>query len=143
LRFRCKLPGVAPGWHHLDAKPAEHLIDSAGAGDWLSAGLIYALCTGGYRKFSQTTQEKLLNGLALGQALASWNCGFPGARGGMYTSEIGAIWQLVKSYLSAPVRIVTPRAMSEVSELSQICESCRADCRQGLPSNRAMAHWRS
>jgi sugar/nucleoside kinase (ribokinase family) len=74
-------------WRHLRAFPISELIDSCGAGDWFTSGLIFSLCQRGYSGLKQITEAKLLSAFALAQRLASWSCGFPGARGAMYALD--------------------------------------------------------
>jgi fructokinase len=66
-------------WHHLPALSIDRLVDSAGAGDALSTGLVCALMA------ATTTQmmaaHTILHGLDQGRRLAALNCGALGARG--------------------------------------------------------------
>ncbi len=60
------------------------IVDTAGAGDWTTAGLIKHLFVGGSGTLKSLTKEKVLAGLNYGQALAAINCQYEGARGAMY-----------------------------------------------------------
>ena len=71
-------------WVNLDALSAESVADTAGSGDWCSAGMIHKLCDGGLRSFKRKTNKEIKDALIFGQTLAAWNCQFEGARGGMY-----------------------------------------------------------
>lgn len=71
-------------WLELEAMEVTQLVDSAGSGDWCTAGLVNALCNEGLDGFRKMTKFDVINGLNFGQALASWSCQFEGARGGMY-----------------------------------------------------------
>jgi len=66
LRFRTALDDFRYRWHHLDAEPKRDLVDSAGAGDWLSAGLIHVLCKGGAAGFLKTKRQTLLRAFSFG-----------------------------------------------------------------------------
>ena len=68
-------------WKSLGAFPVPDLIDAAGSGDWLTAGLIHSIRQNTMETLSQKKLESALN---FGQALASLNCSFVGARGIMY-----------------------------------------------------------
>src|SRR5262249_7456775 len=57
--------------------------DTAGAGDWCTAGLLHQIAQDGAAGLLRLTPEDLESALRFGQALAAWNCGFVGARGGM------------------------------------------------------------
>lgn len=83
LAYRSRLTGNA-AWAHLPSVPAPILRDACGAGDWCSAGVIARLGAGGLAALLNATQGDLADALHYGQALAAWNCGFEGARGGMY-----------------------------------------------------------
>ena len=58
------------------------VVDSAGAGDWLSAGLVAALYAGDWMGLERV--RDLETALKYGQALAAVNCEFAGARGMVY-----------------------------------------------------------
>lgn len=84
LRFRAKFGKRATSpWKTLDAFKAPALVDSAGAGDWCTAGLIHRLGRDGFNGFRGVKPTDVESALRYGQALAAWNCGFVGARGGM------------------------------------------------------------
>lgn len=126
LRFRSRLGDFGKRWHHLDAHKVSALVDSSGAGDWLSAGLISSVCAGGRRTLSNVSRTGLLNALSLGQALAAWNCGFSGARAGMYTERIREIGHLVDRYKS-PNAAQVSQSLTRLDpwEYSYVCESCK------------------
>ena len=71
-------------WMHLESVPAPQLADTCGAGDWCTAGLIAKTAVGGRKGFRRAGARGVRDALRYGQALAAWNCGFEGARGGMY-----------------------------------------------------------
>lgn len=78
--------GKGPGspWIQLGAIPAPHLADTCGSGDWCTAGVIAKAGTGGVEGLVDSGVPGIEAALCYGQALAAWNCGFEGARGGMY-----------------------------------------------------------
>jgi fructokinase len=125
LRFRTTLGDFRNHWHHLDAEPKKDLVDAAGAGDWLSAGIIHVLCKGGEEGFLKTKRQTLLRALSLGQSLAVWNCGFVGARGGMYGSRLQELGGLVKKYaLESHDLVAKDRPVVERNDRGQICAGC-------------------
>lgn len=84
LRYRAKYGRRATSpWKTLEALTAPVVIDTAGAGDWCTAGLIDRLGREGADAFRGLSPAAVEAGLRFGQALAAWNCGFAGARGGM------------------------------------------------------------
>lgn len=82
LAYRARFLGRRE-WIEVDAIPAPRLVDAAGSGDWLTAGLIHVLLGRG-GPITASSEKDLLHALRIGQALASINCGFAGARGVMY-----------------------------------------------------------
>lgn len=80
LRFRA--PSLTLGWVDLPAIKVPYIADTAGAGDWCSAGFLHHL-------FSSNTVQNIFNhnaiydALRFGQALSALNCMYDGARGVM------------------------------------------------------------
>ena len=84
LRYRHRLRREVSRWMHLEPVPTPLLADTCGAGDWCTAGLIAKAAVGGRKGFRRAGARGVQAALRYGQALAAWNCGFEGARGGMY-----------------------------------------------------------
>lgn len=96
LLVNSRLPNAkTQGWEKLDAISADQIVDTAGCGDWLTAGFLSKIGAGGVKKFEKIQAKSLSAALRFGQALSAWNCKFEGARGGMYAEE-----QINISYLS-------------------------------------------
>ena len=74
----------------LAAIPARRVVDEAGSGDWLTAGLLDSLFREG-RGSRIPTRASIERALRFGQALASLNCGHVGARGLMYAVPKGRL----------------------------------------------------
>ncbi|WP_216922913.1 PfkB family carbohydrate kinase [Synechococcus sp. CCAP 1479/9] len=75
-------------WMKLPAFSTLDFVDAAGSGDWTTAGFIHSLMSSGapLDKILADTQP-LINAIRRGQAMASLNCAFEGARGMMYAAE--------------------------------------------------------
>jgi fructokinase len=86
LRYRHKLAGKRSAWLTLPAIDAPRLVDTCGSGDWCSAGFLAETFRLQPKGIKQLKPSHLSKALQYGQALAAWNCGFEGARGGMYAS---------------------------------------------------------
>lgn len=84
LRWRHQLAKQKSNWMHEAIVNAPIITDSCGSGDWCSAGIIKKICYGGIEQLKGCDEKELKDGIKYGQALAAWNCGFEGARGGMY-----------------------------------------------------------
>ncbi|MFN0050625.1 MAG: PfkB family carbohydrate kinase [Planctomycetales bacterium] len=85
LRYRRTGAGNRPTrWIELKSLPVPSVKDTAGAGDWCTAGLLSRVGREGLQGFLKITDQQLREALRYGQALSAWNCAFEGARGGMY-----------------------------------------------------------
>ena len=87
LRYRERIGGSPSAWRRLAAVPASRLTDSCGSGDWCTAGLVSRLAGEGAKGLLGADHDTIEDALRYGQTLAAWNCGFEGARGGMYACE--------------------------------------------------------
>lgn len=93
LRFRVRRSGQVAAWQHLPALPALSIRDSAGSGDWCTAGFLASIVAHGENRIASIEDTKVVvEGLRFGQALAALNCSYDGARGLMYAmSRAGAM----------------------------------------------------
>lgn len=131
-------------WQHMQAEPVERLVDAAGSGDWLTAGFLYGFCRRRGRARSRFELQQVILALTLGQKLAAWNCGFRGARGGMYSEERSRIPRIIAETLSrSPVHLSALRDTSEEpSSVRQVCLTCagsRADSVRSTSETEAAA----
>ena len=86
LRYRVASTDFrTPRWSHLPAYPVQDFRDAAGAGDWCTAGLLQIAAARGRQRFLELSDDGIEGALGFGQALASVNCAFIGARGAMYS----------------------------------------------------------
>ena len=67
-------------WNHVESIKVDGLKDSAGAGDWCSAGIIEKLSIIG-KNIDQLKNDEILHCLNYGQKLGAINCLYVGARG--------------------------------------------------------------
>jgi sugar/nucleoside kinase (ribokinase family) len=86
LRYRFDVAKSAKKWKSIDSSKIDDSIikDSAGAGDWCTAGIISQLCSKDFESFINMETSDIENALEYGQALGAINCCFDGARGIMY-----------------------------------------------------------
>jgi sugar/nucleoside kinase (ribokinase family) len=101
LRYR-KVPrgGRNGEWIDIDAFKVDLIRDTAGSGDWCTAGIIERCGRAGAVGFANLKQDDLESAIRYGQALAAWNCGFEGARGGMYAVDVEAFRKQVGHVLA-------------------------------------------
>ena len=84
LKYRHRFGRGLSDWMYLKAISAPRLADTCGSGDWCTAGLISKIAGDGRKGLYRAGARGIRTALRYGQALASWNCNFEGARGGMY-----------------------------------------------------------
>lgn len=101
LRYRKVNPrGRGGRWTELKAFSVDMIKDTAGSGDWCTAGLIERAGREGGSAFFKLSDNELRDAFRYGQALAAWNCGFEGARGGMYAVDRATFEQQVTEILN-------------------------------------------
>lgn len=123
LRYRHSLTGEQSDWINLPALPAPRLVDTCGAGDWCTAGLLVVAGLKGVDGLKEGGEPSISRALRYGQALAAWNCGFEGARGGMYALDRQEFERQIDAIVSGKplLRIVEqPQSM----EPSVACPAC-------------------
>ncbi|KUO77850.1 MAG: hypothetical protein APF81_05915 [Desulfosporosinus sp. BRH_c37] len=71
-------------WKHLDVQPVPHFVDSCGAGDWCTTGILYSLVNKHPSFTKYLTNQDVVASLQYGQALSAISCCFLGAQGLIY-----------------------------------------------------------
>ncbi|NWD71776.1 hypothetical protein HX870_29640 [Pseudomonas gingeri] len=94
LRFRSVCSDSS--WQHLDAFSVPHVQDTAGAGDWCTAGLLFSLLQRPPGDWRSIQLRELASALSFGQALSSLNCLTRGARGLLQVLDVPEILALAK-----------------------------------------------
>ena len=123
LRYRrCHQP-----WKPLPVVPIEKLIDSAGAGDWCTAGLIHLLGRQGQKGFSKKTDSEFETALKFGQTCAAINCQYAGARGCMYNLPKSSFEAQVKQRLAGNNAMLPAKynaLQGPMEGLQRVCPAC-------------------
>jgi sugar/nucleoside kinase (ribokinase family) len=83
LRWRAS---ASSHWKSVKAPLVPKLVDSCGAGDWFSAGLLFSLFEIAADPRSATGPQ-LEEAIQCAALLAAWSCGFLGARGPLYDAD--------------------------------------------------------
>jgi sugar/nucleoside kinase (ribokinase family) len=127
LRYRRHAAGTRKGttWVASQAIAAPRLIDTCGAGDWCSAGLLHGLMS----QSKRTDTESFATAVRMGQALAAWGCAFVGARGAMYCNDASTTWTVAKALIAGRTIDLSALSARDISPTWHF-ESCLADlCR--------------
>lgn len=134
LRFRSWLPECkSTKWQQLRSFKSESVKDTAGAGDWCTAGILDRLARSGLDGLQAIRTEQLQEAIRYGQALAVWNCGFEGARGGMYRVDKQTFEQQVATILreeEAPDMAPTAKYTPQRNFLKSVCPECKVNVNQ-------------
>ena len=128
LRYRHRFGSSVSGWRQLDAVAASKLTDTCGSGDWCTAGLLSIVATGGREGLIRAGAAGLATALRYGQTLAAWNCGFEGARGGMYMVERRQLNARLQALSSGQIESeASPTRTRRSSHAVVVCPACRRD----------------
>lgn len=128
LRYRGTMFGRSGrAWRSLPGFAVSQLRDAAGAGDWMSAGLIDFVAQAGAEGFEALPRDLIEDGLQTAQAYSAWACGFEGARGGMYRESVGSVRDKVARTLAAGVVDTVPvsaNCATPFDVLDELCGGC-------------------
>lgn len=121
LRFRVPRRMRSGDWRALQAAPVTTVIDSCGAGDWCTSGLLKQLAADGISGLEKAKLSEISAALQYGQELAAWNCQFEGARGGMYFGDEAEQRRDNSLFNPTTLKIVSPAGSPLVA-----CPKCAA-----------------
>lgn len=126
LRFRSRLPhSSSTRWKTLQVKSTLTFKDAAGSGDWCTAGILHKLARGGLRGFRRVNEDRIEGAIRYGQALATWNCAFESARGGMYEVSKAQFDRQIRALLSGKsIRLRTDKNEYVHEDLAKLCAAC-------------------
>lgn len=113
-------------WSVLPAFKTDVFEDAAGSGDWCSAGLLHLVGARGADAFQASKRDDLERALKFGQALATLNCRFEGARGLMsfmdHQSVNKAFRELLETRVFAEVEHLERSSRSLPEDLCSLCK---------------------
>lgn len=127
LRYRVFSNGKTKRrWEHMPSYCVQQVRDTAGAGDWCSAGIIHALMQTGQKDTGALENINTL--LNFGQALGALNCQYEGARGTMYNTSKHEFRTLVMGILEGmiPKAVDDGDGYQESGIFASVCPCCRA-----------------
>lgn len=115
-------------WHSRPAVTVPYLRDASGAGDWLTAGFLYAAARESTIAQVLADADAIADALAVGEALAGFNCQFEGPRGAMYISAVDAGTQMLAAVDARVRRKLTSKTKRPPLQmtLTAICTACVA-----------------
>ncbi len=87
-------------WTKIHSFKLNNIIDSAGAGDWCTAGVINQLGQSGIKSFNRANEKDINDAIMVGQALGALNCMFDGSRGIMYNMTYDSLRISIKQLLN-------------------------------------------
>lgn len=127
-------------WRSMPGFTIPQLRDAAGAGDWLTAGLLDFVAQAGAAGIESLPRDLVEEGLRSGQALAAWACQFEGARGGMYRESVTTVRDTVSRTLAAGTASAVPAAPVSAEPANvprELCGSCAPDSATTRPAQHA------
>ena len=143
LRYRHRLGSGISDWMHLAAVPAQRLVDTCGCGDWCTAGLIARVGSGGQAGLREAGPSGVRDALRYGQALAAWNCGFEGARGGMYVVPKEAFGRQIADLIAGDLESIPDAAITNFPTEPVACPACPPSMFRKSPDNASAIRARS
>ena len=112
-------------WSVLPAFDAPVFEDAAGSGDWCTAGLLHLIGGDGAEGLSKMKKPALDRALKFGQALATLNCGFEGARGLMNHMDQRTANRALRSLIERGEPLHIDDHLANVREMpEQLCDLC-------------------
>lgn len=100
IMYRMQTTG--PAWTSVPAFFLEATVDTAGAGDWCTAGIIDQLLAQHQSGFDGLSSAEVEHAIGVGQAYGAINCCFTGARGTMYNLSNKEFKQTATRLCQAP-----------------------------------------
>jgi len=111
-------------WIHLDSQPTPALIDTAGAGDWCTAGLIVGLTNKSLENRNWFVKEEIVAALQYGQALSAISCAFIGGQGLIYANDTIEKYNNLFNNVKMKERKVMKTVSILTNRLENLCHTC-------------------
>lgn len=87
-------------WIPLKALQAPDIVDTSGAGDWCTAGLLFRLINKFPQKQKWLIKNDVIEAVQFGQALATISCKFVGAQGLIYSDSQEELERLFSKFIN-------------------------------------------
>lgn len=124
-RFRIKKNGKKYDWKLLPAFKIDRVLDTAGAGDLCSAGILHILGQEGAKGFLRASYHRIEEAIRFGQALSALGCSFKGARGHMYNLAQSRIEALAFAIMNDEIADLHNYSSQDWNNYQYLCPSCK------------------
>jgi fructokinase len=124
--IRVRAPGSA-SWLQMPSYNVRGVVDTAGAGDWCTTGLLYWLWQNDVLGPESLTEVNWPAAAAFAQALAAISCTYESPRGAMYELPAGEMLASARSIACGDVFTLKGRpslSPSQREQLSLYCQAC-------------------
>jgi fructokinase len=121
LQWRWASRSVAQ-WQSMCAVDASSVVDTCGAGDWLTSGILMGLLEGAWLRAEWNRISVVEQILQRAQQLAAWSCGYAGARGALYESGPS----VARAVMQRTHGWVAPDPLPEPTQSAINCVACPA-----------------
>lgn len=102
---RWRLNGPTGYWRHRPATPASIIVDTCGAGDWFTAGLLLTLFEPSSHSEPHLIEQTVSEAINRASGLAAWSCGFVGARGALYDVPAAELTHRIRRAGASPGQV--------------------------------------
>lgn len=110
-------------WINIPPQPVSKLIDTVGAGDWCTSGLISSLLSNTRSCPKWFKKDELVAALQYGQALAAISCSFIGAQGLLYADPSKDEISLFRDRIKPKRSKIRGYSLSKLIS-SNLCQTC-------------------
>ncbi len=125
-RFKCSKKGQNK-WIKMKAFHVPKLADTAGAGDWSTAGIIHLLGQNSAEGFLKASKNDIEKALIFGQGMAALKCRYEGARGLMYNLSKNEVSSLIYKIINGDnfeESVSMVASEKEKNIFQSICPAC-------------------
>jgi sugar/nucleoside kinase (ribokinase family) len=124
LRFSYRMRNnKISNWINLPSQPTSKIIDTVGAGDWCTTGLLFSLISRSRVCRTWFNKDELIAALQFGQALAAISCSFIGAQGILYADKSHENKSLLRDLRKFKKNKLNTFALSMEKTIS-LCQTC-------------------
>lgn len=126
FKYRSKLSNAKTrSWKAIKSLKINNVVDTAGAGDWFTGGLISLLGNKTIKQLNTISKEQLEAIFHVCQAMSVWNCFYEGARGGMYAVQKNNFLSHIKKIMEGQeIDFKQEKNKNKIKFKNSICSAC-------------------